>query len=44
MMFVFKIKNKELAVSNVCADIEQTLFVFTSVNFGEKKLFYLTDP
>lgn len=33
MMFVFNIKTKELDVSNVSANIEQTVFAFTSVNF-----------
>jgi len=31
------IKTKELAVSNVCADKEQALFAFSSVNSGGKK-------
>lgn len=34
MMFAFNIKTKELAVSNVCPDREQTLSVFTSVIFS----------
>lgn len=43
MMFVFNIKTKELAVSNICADTEQTLFAFTSVNFLGKNPVLKTD-